>query len=281
MRSWKVRLSITTLVGLTLLSLTPAPAPPAPSASPAASAAEPWIHDPYTSNWNLASYPSGPSNENLLGTDDRGRDILARLIYGLRYSLFFAGLTLALSFSLGAFLGFIAGFFGGVADLLLSRLVEIVENLPALLLLMLFASLVEPRLWRLALLLACLDWSFSFHQVRVSVQRLKRQDFVLSSVVLGASPFHIFHQHILPHTLTPLSTQAPLAFAKYISSLTFLDFLGLGLPPPTPSWGEMLYQAQRNWHAEWLFWGPTLALATLLLCLFTVSNELMRDFRVR
>lgn len=231
--------------------------------------------DPYESNPRLERVPAAPSRENWLGTDDRGRDILARLIYGFRVSMGYALGTWILGYFFGTLLGAGLGFFGGRLDLFGSRAVEVWESVPRLLILITLVSIFTPNIFWLIAFSACFEWTFIFHQVRAQFLQLRKRDYVEAARALGVRRRVIIFRHLLPNALTPLLTHSPFAIAANISALTVLDYLGLGLPAPTASWGELIDQAQRHvGSADWLVWSPALAVTLTMSALITVGLAL-------
>ncbi len=230
-----------------------------------------------TINYSIASpAPSKPTWQNLLGTDDNGRDVLARLIYGIRISLIF-GLTLTLfSASLAIFLGAIQGYFGGLLDLLLQRFTEIWGSMPLLFLLIILSTIIEPSFATLLILLMLFSWMSLAALVRAEFLRLRNFDFVRSSIAMGASNWRIIFRHILPNALPIIIANLPFLLSGSIVTVTSLDFLGLGLPIDSPSLGELLSQGKNNINAYWL--GITGFFAvTLILSLLVFIGEGLRD----
>ncbi len=226
--------------------------------------------DPFESNSTVDTYPSPPSKDNWFGTDDRGRDVLTRLLYGLRYTLLFSvGLWLATYIS-GCLLGAFMGYVGGKTDLLGQRVTEVIESMPVLLILITIISIFTPNLPLLILLFAMFGWTNIAAYMRAQFLSLRKREYVEAARALGASHWRIIMKHILPNGLTPIVTFSPFEIAAAVSTLAFIDYLGLGLRPPTPSWGELLNQAQK-WFtiAEWLVWAPS---GMLLLTLTLLIN---------
>jgi microcin C transport system permease protein len=238
--------------------------------------------DPYESNAKVESYPSAPSSENIFGTDDRGRDVLSRLIYGFRYSIVFALLVWAISYVIGIFLGALMGYFGGRTDMWGQRLVEIFESMPTLLLLITLISIFNASLWLLTVFSAIFGWMMISIYIRAEFLRLRRREFVESARALGGSEWRVIFKHILPNALSPVVTFSSFSIAGGISALAALDYLGFGLPAPTPSWGELLNQAQRNFTiAWWLAVFPSLALFISLVALNLMGEGVREAFDPR
>ena len=220
--------------------------------------------------------PSPPSRENLLGTDDQGRDVLARLIYGFRISVLF-GLILTFSSSvLGLVAGGVQGYFGGMIDLIFQRIIEIWAGLPVLYLLIILASLVSPNFWWLLGLMLLFNWMTLVGVVRAEFLRARSLDYVRAAKALGLSTPRIMVRHVLPNAMVATITFLPFILSGAISTLTSLDFLGFGLPIGSPSLGEMLAQGKNNLQAPWLGLTAFLAVAvTLSLLIF--MGEAARD----
>lgn len=220
--------------------------------------------------------PSPPTSENLLGTDDQGRDVLARVIYGFRISTVF-GLTLTVFASvIGIIAGGIQGYFGGWTDLLAQRFIEIWNGLPNLFLLIIFASVVEPSfLWLLGIMIL-FGWTSLVGVVRAEFLRVRNFDYVRAARSMGASNLYIMRRHILPNAMVATLTFVPFILNGSITTLTSLDFLGFGLPPGSPSLGELLAQGKDNVHAPWLGFTAFFTLAITLSLLIFVG-EAVRD----
>jgi microcin C transport system permease protein len=220
--------------------------------------------------------PSPPSADNWLGTDDRGRDVLARLLYGFRISILFA-LALTLSGTvLGVITGAIQGYFGGKTDLVLQRLIEIWSAMPELYLLIIFSAVFEPSVALLLILLSLFGWMGLSDYVRAEFLRNRQLDYVRAARALGLGPWQIIWRHVLPNSLTPVVTFLPFRMGAAILALTSLDFLGLGVPPGTPSLGEMLAQGKNNIDAWWISMS-TFALLVLTLLLLTFMGDALRN----
>jgi microcin C transport system permease protein len=238
----------------------------------------PPVHYSYgTINYNLpVPAPAPPSRENWLGTDDQGRDVVARLIYGFRISVLF-GLTLTIFSSIiGIAAGAVQGFFGGMVDLLFQRFMEIWSGLPTLFLLIILASVVEPNFWWLLGLMLLFSWMSLVGVVRAEFLRVRNFDYVRAARALGVSNFKIMVRHILPNAMVATLTFLPFILNGSITTLTALDFLGFGLPPGSPSLGELLNQGKSNIQAPWLGMSAFFVLA-LLLSLLIFVGEAVRD----
>ena len=223
-----------------------------------------------------APNPAPPSAANLLGTDDRGRDLLAQLIYGFRVSVLFA---LALTLSgvvLGVLLGAVQGFYGGRTDLWFQRGIEIWSAMPELYLLIIFSAIFSPSITLLLVLLSLFGWMGLSDYIRAEFLRNRQMDYVRAARAMGLSNAHIIWRHILPNSLTPVVTFLPFRMSGAILALTSLDFLGLGVPPGTPSLGELLSQGKNNIDAWWISLS-TFAVLVLTLLLLTLMGDSLRD----
>ncbi len=220
--------------------------------------------------------PSRPTRDNLFGTDDRGRDLLAQLIYGFRVSVLFA---LALTFTgvlLGVITGAIQGFFGGKTDLAFQRFIEIWSSMPELYLLIIFSAVFAPSIALLLILLSLFGWMGLSDYVRAEFLRNRQLDYVRAARALGVGNWHIITRHILPNILTPVVTFLPFRMSGAILALTSLDFLGLGVPPGTPSLGELLSQGKNNIDAWWISLS-TFGVLVITLLLLTFMGDALRD----
>jgi microcin C transport system permease protein len=230
-----------------------------------------------TINYDLAQpAPSPPTRDNWLGTDDQGRDVLARVIYGFRISVLF-GLTLTLFSSvIGIAAGAVQGYFGGKLDLIMQRFIEIWGGMPVLYLLIIMASLVQPNFWWLLILMLLFSWMSLIHVVRAEFLRARNFDYVRAAKALGASNLRIMFKHILPNAMVATLTFLPFVLNHSITTLTALDFLGLGLPPGSPSLGELLNQGKNNLQAPWLGISAFVVIG-LMLTLLIFTGEAVRD----
>ena len=220
--------------------------------------------------------PSGPSRDNWLGTDDRGRDLLAQLIYGFRVSVLFALALTATGIFLGVITGAIQGFFGGKTDLAFQRFIEIWSAMPELYLLIIFSAVFAPSMALLLILLSLFGWMGLSDYVRAEFFRNRQLDYVRAARALGVSNWHIIVRHLLPNSLTPVVTFLPFRMSGAILALTSLDFLGLGVPPGTPSLGELLSQGKNNIDAWWISLA-TFAVLVVTLLLLTLMGDALRD----
>ena len=220
--------------------------------------------------------PSAPTLDNWLGTDDRGRDLLAQLIYGFRVSVLF-GLALTLTgVLLGVITGAIQGFFGGKTDLAFQRFIEIWGAMPELYLLIIFSAVFAPSIGLLLVLLSLFGWMGLSDYVRAEFLRNRQLDYVRAARAMGLSNGQIIWRHVLPNSLTPVVTFLPFRMSAAILALTSLDFLGLGVPPGTPSLGELLSQGKNNIDAWWISMS-TFAVLVITLLLLTFMGDALRD----
>ncbi|PCJ98630.1 MAG: ABC transporter permease [Zetaproteobacteria bacterium] len=235
----------------------------------------PFYYD--TINYNLTKpAPTPPDKVNWLGTDDQGRDVAARVIYGFRISVLF-GLTLTiLSTIIGVIAGAVQGYYGGKVDLIMQRVIEIWSSLPSLYILIIFASIFTPSFWVLLFILLLFKWLSLVDVVRAEFLRARNFDYVRAAGALGISDPVIMWRHVLPNAMVATVTFMPFILTAAITSLTALDFLGLGMPPGSPSLGELLSQGKNNLHAPWLGICAFASLAIMLI-LLTFIGEAVRD----
>jgi len=220
--------------------------------------------------------PSPPSRQNWLGTDDQSRDVFARVLYGLRLSILF-GLTLTLFSSLiGIAAGALQGYYGGAVDLIGQRLIEIWSGLPLLYLLIILASFIVPGFWTLLIIMLMFSWMTLVDIVRAEFYRARTLDYVRAARALGATDLTVMRRHILPNAMVSSLALLPFVLSGALTTLTALDFLGFGLPPGSPSLGELLAQGKNNLQAPWL--GITGFLVTaVILTLLIFTGEAVRD----
>ena len=234
-------------------------------------------HDYNSINFEIdGPVPSPPTRNNLLGTDDRGRDVMARIIYGFRLSVLF-GLALTLVGTVtGIIAGAIQGFWGGRIDLVFQRFIEIWGAMPELYLLIIFASIFQPSILLLLILLSLFSWMGLSDYVRAEFLRGRNLEYVKAAKALGVGNITIMWRHLLPNSMTPVITFLPFRVSAAILALTSLDFLGLGVPPSTPSLGELLAQGKANIDAWWLSLSSfSILVVTLVLLIFI--GEALRD----
>ncbi len=235
----------------------------------------PFSHD--TINYELKSpAPSPPDRINWLGTDDQGRDVFARLIYGFRISLLFGLILTSLSSIIGVAAGAVQGYFGGVIDLTFQRFIEVWESIPLLYLLIILAAIITPGFWSLLFILLLFSWMSLVGVVRAEFLRARNFEYVRAAKALGIKNNIIIFRHILPNAMVATITFLPFILAGSITSLTALDFLGFGLPPGSPSLGEMLQQGKSNLQAPWLGITSFFSIA-IILTLVVFIGEAVRD----
>jgi microcin C transport system permease protein len=220
--------------------------------------------------------PARPSRANLLGTDDRGRDLLAVLLYSFRLSVVFALIVTAVSTLLGILYGATQGYLAGWTDIGMERVKEIWGAMPVLYMLIIFSSLFSPSFTLLVILISIFGWLGIAAYVRAEFLKNRTLDYVRAARALGQSNRRIMSHHILPNSLTPVVTLVPFAMVGAIGSLTSLDFLGLGVPPGTPSLGELLNQAKNNLDSWWLAIS-TFAVLVVTLLLLVLVGDALRD----
>ncbi len=230
-----------------------------------------------TINYNLrVPAPAPPSAENLLGTDDQGRDVLARMIYGFRISVLFGLLLTVFASLIGIMAGALQGYFGGMLDLLMQRFIEIWSGMPTLYLLIILSSMMQPDFWSLLILMLLFSWMHLVGGVRAEFLRARNFDYVRAARALGARNLTIIVKHILPNALVYTLTYLPFILSGAVTTLATLDYLGLGMPPGSPSLGELLNQGKTNLQAPWI--GFTAFFTTAgLLCLLVFIFEGVRD----
>jgi microcin C transport system permease protein len=218
--------------------------------------------------------PAPPDADNLLGTEDRGRDLLAQLLYGFRVSVVFALIVTGLATLFGVLYGAIQGYFAGWTDIAMERFNEIWSAMPTLYMLIIFSALFSPSFWLLVILLSMFGWLGIAAYVRAEFLRNRTLDYVRAARALGQSNRRIIRRHILPNSLTPVVTLIPFEMAAAIGALTSLDFLGLGMPPGTPSLGDLLNQGKNNLDAWWISLSTFVVLVVTLLLLILIGDAL-------
>ena len=220
--------------------------------------------------------PAPPSAQNLLGTDDRGRDVLARLLYGFRLSAMFGLALTAIGTLLGIVMGALQGYFAGRVDITLQRLIEVWSAIPELYLLLILASMFEPSIWVLLVILSLFGWMGLSDYVRAEFLRNRQLEFVQAARALGLPRRTIILRHILPNSLTPVLAFLPFRMSAAIVALASLDFLGLGVSDSSPSLGELLAQGKNNLDAWWIAL-PTFGVLVGTLLLLIFIGEALRD----
>jgi len=230
-----------------------------------------------TINYNLPQpAPSPPTSDNWLGTDDQGRDVMARVIYGFRLSVLFGLILTLISSFVGVLAGAFQGYYGGKLDLIMQRIIEVWSSLPSLYILIIFAAIFVPGFWTLLLILLMFSWVSLVDVVRAEFLRTRNFDYVRAANALGVENLTIMRRHVLPNAMVATITFMPFILTGAITSLTSLDFLGLGLPPGSPSLGELLLQGKNNIQAPWLGFTAFFSLA-IMLSLLTFIGEAVRD----
>jgi microcin C transport system permease protein len=249
---------------------------------------------PYSATESLLELPGSPphppSREHILGTDDRARDVFARLAYGFNVSVSFALLVLAFGYGFGILVGSVLGYFGGKIDILGQRFIEVWSSLPFLYTIIIVSSIIVPNyspgrnlllqqsFWLLVVILAIFDWMGITYYVRGEFYREKAKDYVGAAIAIGVSQPSIMIRHVLPNALTPVVSFAPFAVVANISALVALDFLGFGLPAPTPSWGELIDQGVRHLRDWWLIFFPLGAVFITLLLIVFIGEAVREAF---
>ncbi len=230
-----------------------------------------------TIDFNLGeSAPTRPDRHHLLGTDDQGRDVLARVIYGFRISVLFGLLLTLFSTIIGVASGAVQGYFGGMLDLLAQRFIEIWQGLPVLFLLIIMASVIQPSFFNLLFIMTLFGWTALVGVVRAEFLRARNFEYIRAAKALGVGDTTIMIRHTLPNAMVATVTFMPFILSGSVTTLTSLDFLGLGLPPGSPSLGELLKQGRDNLHAPWLGLTAFFVIA-LMLSLLVFVGEAVRD----
>jgi microcin C transport system permease protein len=222
--------------------------------------------------------PFAPSiqNKHYLGTDAVGRDIVARLLYGFRIAIFFSLTLLVVNYTIGVSIGSAMGYWGGKFDLFFQRIIEIWSNVPFLYIIIIISSIIVPNFFMLILIMSFFGWIGITWTMRTMTYKERSREYVLAARALGATNSRIIFKHIIPNTISIIVTFAPFAVSSGIVALTSLDYLGFGLPPPTPSWGELLQQGWTNLDAWWIS-GSVIAAMTLTLITVTFIGEAVRE----
>jgi microcin C transport system permease protein len=220
--------------------------------------------------------PAPPSWHNLLGTDDQARDVLARVIYGIRISVLFGFTLTALASVIGIAAGAVQGFYGGLTDLLFQRFIEIWSGMPELFMLIILASIIAPSFWILLIFLLLFRWMNLTGVVRAEFLRGRNLDYVRAAKALGVSDGAVMSRHILPNAMAAVLSFLPFTLSGSVTILSTLDFLGFGLPPGSPSLGELVAQGKNNLQAPWLGFTAFVVLGGLLTLLIFIG-EAVRD----
>lgn len=238
-------------------------------------------YSPYENDYredSTVTHPLAPSfaEKHFLGTDNIARDIFARLFYGFRTAMIFALLFLVFVYLIGIAVGCAMGYFGGKFDLIVQRLVEIWSNIPFLYIVIIVASIIRPTFGILLAIFVVFSWTSMTYYMRTATYREKERDYTAAARVLGASTPRIIFSHIMPNTISTIVTFMPFTIVSSISSLTALDFLGFGVPPPTPSWGELLKRGVDNLNAPWIV-ASAFGGLVIVLVLVTFVGEAIRE----
>ncbi|KHT51865.1 ABC transporter permease [Vibrio sinaloensis] len=238
----------------------------------------PW--NPYEQDFSGDFPPNEPSAESqhYLGTDVIGRDILARLVYGFRTAMGFALLTMAISYVIGVSVGCAMGFFGGKFDLIVQRIIETWSMVPFLYVIMILVSIAQPTFFLFVLINVTFGWMGITWYMRTMTYKESAREYVMAAKALGASTSRIIFKHILPNTMVMIVTLAPFTIAANITALTALDYLGLGLVPPTPSWGELLQQGKSNLDSPWIVTSVVIAIVSVLVMVTFIGEAIRTAF---
>ncbi|HIC39682.1 MAG TPA: ABC transporter permease subunit [Candidatus Marinimicrobia bacterium] len=229
-----------------------------------------------TNNENRMYEP--PSTTHWLGTDNTGRDVLARMCYAFNISISFAFVLTVLNFIIGISIGGAMGYFGGKFDLFFQRFIEIWSSLPLLFVVIIISSIIQPSFALLIFIYTMVNWIFLTYYMRAEFYREKSKDYVSAAISMGQSNTKIIFKHILPNSLIPVITYFPFSMVGGILVLVSLDFLGFGLPPPTPSWGQILYVGLSNITKWWMVFSPIMAQFFTLLCIVFIGEGLREAF---
>ncbi len=235
--------------------------------------------NPFENDLRTDGYPPFPpsfKDNHFLGTDTSARDIVARLVYGFRIAIFFSLTLLTVNYLVGVTVGCAMGYWGGKFDLLFQRIIEIWSNIPFLYVIIIISSIVVPNFFLLVLIMVFFGWTSLTWTLRTVTYKERAREYVLAAKALGASDFRIIFKHIIPNTVSVIVTYMPFSVSGGIVALTSLDYLGFGLAPPTPSWGELLQQGWDNMDAWWIV-GSVIGAMILTLILVTFIGEAVRE----
>ena len=238
-------------------------------------------YDPYENDLKdneFPPYPPSIQDQHYLGTDTTGRDILARLVYGFRIAILFSLLLLVVNYTIGVSIGSAMGFWGGKFDLFFQRIIEIWSNVPFLYVIIIISSIVVPNFMMLILIMAIFGWIGITWTMRTVTYKERAREYAMAAKALGASNLRIIFKHIIPNTISIIVTFAPFSISSGIVALTSLDYLGFGLPPPTPSWGELLQQAWSNLDAWWIGGAVVFAMIITLMTVTFVGEAVREAF---
>ena len=236
-------------------------------------------YNPYETDLKDNAFPPFPpsfEDQHYLGTDTIGRDVAARLVYGFRTAIFFSLILLVVSYLIGVSIGAAMGYFGGLFDLLFQRIIEIWSNIPFLYVIMIVSSIMIPNFFSLIAIILVFGWIQMTWYMRTTTYKEKEREYVMAARAMGASHARIIFNHILPNTISIIVTFIPFSIANGIIALTSLDYLGFGLPAPTPSWGELLSQGSNNLESVWIVSSVIVAM-TVILVMVTFIGEAIRE----
>lgn len=239
----------------------------------------PYPYGPYESLLDLPGEPPHkPSGSHWFGTDDRGRDVFARMAYGFNISMSFAIVLTLFSYTIGVSIGAFLGYYGGVFDIIMQRFIEVWSSMPFLYTIIIIASIIQPTFWVLLILLTIFRWMGMTYYMRGEFYREKSKDYVSAAIAMGATDREIMFKHILPNSLTPIISFFPFSVVGGIGSLVSLDYLGFGLAPPTPSWGELTRVGMENIFNWWLILSPLGAMFITLLLVVFIGEAIREAF---
>ncbi len=236
-------------------------------------------YNPYENDLSDNKFPPFPpsiADSHYLGTDTIGRDVASRLVYGFRTAIFFSLILLVVSYLIGVSIGAAMGYFGGLFDLLFQRIIEIWSNIPFLYVIMIISSIMIPNFFTLIAIVLLFGWIQMTWYMRTVTYKEKAREYVMAAKALGATNSRVIFNHILPNTVSIIITFIPFSIANGIIALTSLDYLGFGLPAPTPSWGELLSQGSNNLESIWIVSSVIVAM-TIVLVMVTFIGEAIRE----
>ncbi len=219
-----------------------------------------------------------PSNTHWLGTDNTGRDVFARLCYAFNISISFALVLTVLNYFIGVLIGGSMGYFGGKFDLFFQRIIEIWSSLPMLFVIIIISSIIRPSFFLLIFIYTIVNWIGMTYLMRAEFYREKSKDYVAAALSMGQTNFKVMFKHILPNAMVPIITFFPFAVVGGISALVSLDYLGFGMPPPTPSWGQMLDVGLQNITKAWMVFAPISALFSTLIMVVFIGEAVREAF---
>ncbi|MCE5208753.1 MAG: ABC transporter permease [Chloroflexi bacterium] len=235
-------------------------------------------HDPLEQHPDYAlGIPQPPSAEYLLGTDSYGRDVLSRLINGAQISLSVGFVAVGISTLIGILLGSLAGYYGGLVDTIITRLADIFLSVPSFFLMMTVNAYMKQSIYNVMIIIGLFSWMSVTRLVRAEFLRLKEMDYISASRALGADPKQLILRHLLPNSMAPVIVSATIGIPSAILRESSLSFLGLGVPPPQASWGNMLFEARKWLNMAWWFWVPPGMLISLTVIAFNFVGDGLRD----